>query len=695
MLAAGFAGHVLPTTGYFSAVPGDLGDARFNSVILEHLFRLATFRDVDLWEPGFFYPFKGVLAFSDNHFGSALPYLVLRFAGLDREHAFSGWFAIGYLLDYIAAYHALRKLGLTGFGAAVGAFAFAFSLPAIAQDGHAQLVYRYAIPMAFLAFWQYWSTGHSMYFVRSVFWGSMQFLCSIYLGVFLIYLLIASLPAFLIAGLGCNIGSRAACEVDEKRLFRYGTLFFTLGVSFGAFFMLYKYYSVSNAYGFHRPVDEIVSMLPRISSYVLADRAMLGGWLGQFVHDVPLRHEHQMFFGFGIWGLLLAGLVSGSNPSSEYRLLTKTSAMLLLFLFLGTIYVMGWSPYLLVAHLPGISSIRSVTRIVLVMLLPAGILAGIGTDFLIQAVSRKNRVATGPVVALLIFIVSFETVSFSPFSTPAAAWKKRQNLMLSMIKNPLFSNCIISLQPCDHASQTIRELDAMIFAQDHGVKTINGYSGNWPPGYVEPSVSLSSHDLLQGYESFSGCDKRQIDELASRLFTISSFNGKTVFVEPQTSRIDFGKAGNGTPCLIEGWSDPEDWGVWSVARSSRIMMHIPERASADSGKPIVITLRFQSFDGSSQRPVVQRLSVRSHGKVLYSGVLEHLDGNSHELSLLLDPAMFERKDEIVLDLLHPDAASPAELGMSSDGRTLAIGFKSADLIYEGLRSKSPSGKASR
>ena len=36
IFCVGLFGYLLPAIGYFQMVPGDLGDARFNSVILEH-----------------------------------------------------------------------------------------------------------------------------------------------------------------------------------------------------------------------------------------------------------------------------------------------------------------------------------------------------------------------------------------------------------------------------------------------------------------------------------------------------------------------------------------------------------------------------------------------------------------------------------------------------------------------------------
>ena len=61
----GFLVYTMRSVGWFSDVPGDLADSRFNNVILEHLYLWVTGRADDLWSPDFFYPFKDTLAFSD------------------------------------------------------------------------------------------------------------------------------------------------------------------------------------------------------------------------------------------------------------------------------------------------------------------------------------------------------------------------------------------------------------------------------------------------------------------------------------------------------------------------------------------------------------------------------------------------------------------------------------------------------
>ena len=61
LFSIGLFGYLLPAVGYFTMIPGDLGDARFNSVVLEHGFQWLTGQAAQLWSPSFFIPLSGCL----------------------------------------------------------------------------------------------------------------------------------------------------------------------------------------------------------------------------------------------------------------------------------------------------------------------------------------------------------------------------------------------------------------------------------------------------------------------------------------------------------------------------------------------------------------------------------------------------------------------------------------------------------
>jgi hypothetical protein len=175
----GFFGYVMNTTDWFKAIPGDLYDARFNSVILEHLFQWSKGEVSKLWSPAFFYPFENVLAFSDNHFGSGAIYILFRTFGQPREQAYLYWFVAGNVINFGVTYYVFRRLGFSVIAAGAGAFVYAFGLPALLKEAHAQLIYRFAIPLSFLSMYQYLQTKEPLHFAQTIFWLVIQFLCSI------------------------------------------------------------------------------------------------------------------------------------------------------------------------------------------------------------------------------------------------------------------------------------------------------------------------------------------------------------------------------------------------------------------------------------------------------------------------------------------------------------------------------------
>src|SRR6185295_11716620 len=67
----------------FSKIPGDLGDARFNNYILEHGHKYLTGKVDRYWDAPFMYPYKNVIALSDNLLGTVPVYSAFRMMGSD------------------------------------------------------------------------------------------------------------------------------------------------------------------------------------------------------------------------------------------------------------------------------------------------------------------------------------------------------------------------------------------------------------------------------------------------------------------------------------------------------------------------------------------------------------------------------------------------------------------------------------
>ncbi len=514
IFSAGFFGYIMHTTDWLRAIPGDLIDARFNSVILEHLYQWVGGEAPQLWSPAFFYPFENVLAFSDNHFGSGWTYILFRLAGLQREYAYLAWFIAGNLLNFVVSYYVLKRLGFSIVAAGVGAFVFTFALPALPKEAHAQLLYRFAVPLAFLAMYQFLQSKNIFVFVRVIFWLLIQFLCSIYLGVFLIYLLGIMTLAWIMIKKEYVLSRWKIGHSHSKTAM--GIAFILLLLLLSAIFsLLYQYQVVSLQYGFNRSVSEITSMMPTMESYLIADRSLLTQWIGQSFAQVPMRHEHQMFFGLGLLLVVMLGFYYIFRGGMHQQL-GRISAWTLVGLIVLTISINGYSIYRVLLYLPGLGSVRAVSRIVLVMLLPLGIIAAIAID------SVRLRFQTWQVrwvmLVTLVVLVIVESIYYQPYSTGMTQWRDRQNQLKARMPTSDLKDSIIFVtgRPDDPHIKAV-ELDAMIFAQDRHLPTLNGYSGNAPPGYLEPLPCISFQNRLNRYFDLFKQTNLDSDSIAKRV----------------------------------------------------------------------------------------------------------------------------------------------------------------------------------
>jgi hypothetical protein len=527
IFAAAVFGYLMNTSGWLTMIPGDLGDARFNSVVLEHLYQWVNGVVPKLWSPRFFFPFENTLAFSDSHFGSGWSYVAFRFLGLPREEAYLSWFLLGAALNFWVCWYVLRRLGFSVAASAFGAFVFAFALPALHKENHAQLVYRFAIPLAVAAWYRFLTAREAASVIQTIIWVCIQFLCSIYVGVFLAYLLIAMLLAQLLLSVGQKSDPRLRTPwfADRAQLRSLKGLFAALGAILllvVVLFTLRRYQHVAGEYGFTRPLSELFSMLPRLESYLLADQSGLTGSLGRSLTDIPMRHEQQMFIGVGAGLLLIIGFVrtwaSKTQPFAECYL-ARVMSIALVLLVLVTLCVGDWSVYAWLAQVPGVSSIRAVSRIALVMLFPAAVLVAFGIDW----VSRSAFLPTyGKTACLLIAAVVLTTESFyyQPHHTPMQSWRARQD-QLGEQAGAVGKDAVLFVTQPKAEPFFMTEIDAMIYAQNRHIPTLNGYSGNTPPRYTYPDPCLPVAMRIDSYIALRGMSPAKRQHLVDNLHVVT------------------------------------------------------------------------------------------------------------------------------------------------------------------------------
>jgi len=520
LLALGFGLVILRQSDYFRAMPGDLLDGRFNNLILEHLYRWVTGQDPKLWSPGFFYPYEGTLAFSDNHFGTGPVYIAMRLLGLTPEQAFIGWFSVAPFLNFVACYYALRCMGGAAKGSAVGAFIFTFSFLVSAQVGHAQLSYRFATPLAMLAWQRFIEQGRSRHFAWATLWLTVEFYCSIYIGYFLLLLMIGYfLAQALLRRDGGHWRPITSLLGDARKLILRQTLGSALTMGACALALLalfYPYLHYSHLFGFHRDYSEVRTMLPRAASYALSDQSLLWSRFTTHIRSVPMRWEHQMFFG----GSAIALAVIGMLRQPGHRNLAMLGAIA--FLVALTLCINGHSLYAFIYHLPLANAVRAVTRVGMVMLFPLSVLAMSGFDWL--ASSPRKRAIKTTAAALLAVLMVVEYAAYDTQKVPLVDANRRLESLVALTPSPLAQDAILFVPIRTDERPFLTEDDGMRLAQFMNRVTLNGYSGNWPIGYVERDTAPCTvvNNRLMGYAAFAGLDYQAYVALVKRIVVIGS-----------------------------------------------------------------------------------------------------------------------------------------------------------------------------
>lgn len=489
----------------WALVPGDLGDGRFNNYVLEHFFRWVKGLDPEYWNAPFFYPYPNVIAFSDNLLGSAPFYALLRWTGLSRETAFQSWYVFGFFLNYAAAGYVLSRYKFNPFAVGIGAAFYTFGLPLLAQETHLQLFYRFGIPLACFCLLEFLDRPKLTRLAALVFWIVWQFYLSIYLGFFLIMLLVVLIPLMLFFERDIRVmeqinlwpGKLKQAWFQTNFQERVISLVVMSGAGVGLVALLLPYYQVSKNYGFTRDWVTVSAMLPTLKSFFIADSSLLWKTISANVSDVSMRNEHQLFPGIVVSVLLLVGLALRFKSKNSRLAWLHLGAVLLLVIF--TLNIKGYSFYWLLWKIPGINSIRAVTRIQLVLMWPIALFCAWVTDEIMLRTQKKPLIVYYSIGFLVAGLLLIESALFTNINYPKADGLLRLTQLKQRIPSNLPPNSILSVAYDPNKPDFVAEIDVMLVSQEMGLPTLNGYSGNFPQGYNLPTTCEQIPNQVKKY----------------------------------------------------------------------------------------------------------------------------------------------------------------------------------------------------
>lgn len=663
--------------------PGDFGDNRFNMYVLEHGYQWLGGHVYSFWSAPFFYPTPNVTAYSDNHLGNLPFYVPFRLAGLDRENAFQAWMALCAVLNFTACLVVLRRFGANLAGALAGAYLFAFGLPSISQLGHAQLLPRYFLPVAFLALSRFLRDGRPIALALTLAALAWQMYSSIYLGFFLGLGLFLLAVVHLLRGGAVSEGISPPGLSGPSPAWREGLrerakilagkgwgIWARLALMLAALAslapLMVPYAQAARTLGM-RNMLEIEAMLPRLHSWFYAPGSLLWSEITAFGDNLPAAHEHALFAGLAPWLAILAlpWLARRKRPGLPAQAMAFWWVLAAAGLL--TLSVQGASVYkLLIVCLPGVGAIRSVTRIVLVLLFPMAVILSTAITCLTNWLRERMALsATGLAVASGL-VTGAVLLDQTPLQVRAFS-KDEARARVEAVKTAtgvIDRHGILFLGAGAKPGETIYyiQLDAMLAAQDMSIPTINGFSGNLPPGYAEDFYALRGNicQHLEQWICISGGPAVYSRIVQPRLRCAPQVPSWPNQAQSPAGGLDFS-----LPCyppavdVVLGLSGPEDRGRWTDANLAPGALI---RFSRPLPKSFVLTLAAQAFGPNIGKPVVVRAGRTEHSFV-FTDLEPVRDVSAH----------FDTEEEIfTLEIIPPCPRSPAEMGMNLDARKLGI-----------------------
>lgn len=467
-------------------VQGDLGDARFNNLVLEHNHHFLSRQwPGTYWDlPWMFYPFEKGLALSDIMTGNAVIYSPLRWLGLDPIEAYQGWFVLCSLLNFGSFLVLMRVARISWWPSLVGAFLFAFSLPRNGFLMHAQLLPQFPTILSLACFLKYTqepetAPKRALWLLLAAFGFAFQFWAGFYLWWFfffgiLLALFFAAFQPRLMKPLIGDIVSHPLRWVSA------GALALAMLVPFAL-----EYVAMQNLMG-RREYSGIIQYLPKAKAY-LYPTADSYFYAHLFHQNSSLSHETRMFLGFGVLGaMFLSPLVAWferrrrevDTPAINWRVALICFLLMAAVIDLSLLRDSGYSLWQYVyTFIPGAGALRAVGRIVILLLIPGSILVAYCLNSLHLRRSRWALVISAA-LGIAIIVEQSGTNQYA-FSRPEHEARIAKVATLYEKERESGKECELFYFK-DAGPRASTHIDAMWYSLAHEVPTVNGYSGNEP-----------------------------------------------------------------------------------------------------------------------------------------------------------------------------------------------------------------------
>lgn len=478
------------------ALFGDVGDGRLCNLLAEHWYRFFLGKEgfADL---GIFYPAQGILGYTDCLLGFGVPHSLLRMLGVDTYSANKIVIICFHIFGSVTLLHFLYKnLKLKVISSLVGVAVFSLSNSYQMLSNHTQLYAISLIPGFFIVIFKFFENieipkKRRLYGIASVLYFEYMLYTSYYPVFFLVlFLLVFCLAAVIVFGQKrVHLPYLTLKFINRNWVEIFG--YIVLGsITAIPFFQIYL--PVMRTFG-GRSWNEVASALPTLTGLInVSNTSLLYGNL--FKESAP--SETTCGFPLITFAVLITaeiylcnryirekGIDKSGNPPQDHQkglYLYTSLAIAVGFIFLLLLKVGDKSLwYLVYRFVPGAGPIRAVSRYLHFLCLPVGILIAKFYDDISSKASRNDIYSIIAVLSLAILILD-NTSKYFPLGWDRSSREE----FISSIPQPPEECTVFYLRPDGKGNLPwVYQLDAWEIANQFDLKTINGYSGQYPIGW--------------------------------------------------------------------------------------------------------------------------------------------------------------------------------------------------------------------
>ena len=138
-------------------------------------------------------------------------------------------------------------------------------------------------------------------------------------------------------------------------------------------------------------------------------------------------------------------------------------------------------------------------------------------------------------------------------------------------------------------------------------------------------------------------------------------------------RIFFTSNGNGQKYQLNGWASPEPWGTWSEGDTALLRLELSNTPKSD------VELLIEGHAYLADKHMSQEIDILVNKQ--YVATLKYNQQSNNGVRAVQIPKrlLLENNGRLLIKFNFKNPKSPAELGLSSDGRRLGLGIVSMEL----------------